>query len=299
MALAKIYTQKKARDIVSLWVNEISQQDLEPSLIEDFIDLATIDVAEILNGATIPDYGRTSTLNDVASSFVATVIALGAGYTFADTTIAHTSHGLTAADVGKRIVFWDNTADPVVNMAIAHIKSITDTNNFVVTDANTSADITSPNCDYAVFTEHSASFLDISGLKFSHIGMIRDANNGEWIEVTNKEFQKLSDFTQKQNNIYYYRHGESIFIYEGTSASALGTITLEYFSYPTLPSAETDFLDIRDIYIPLVIAKTKNYVYEHLDKTPPEALTGIIAQKTAAIREANIKEKATADARSN
>lgn len=289
--LAKIYTQKKARDILSLWVGEISQQTLEPSLLEDFLDLATLDVAEVLNGATIPDYGRTTILNDSTSSYLAAIVT-EASYLHTTRTIGKVAHGYTTSvDVGKRIAFWNTTDDPVTHMSIAQIESITDVDNFVVSPANLVSSISAPNCDFGVFTAHQTSTLSIASLKFSHLAMIRDTNNGEWIEKKNKEFQNLANYTQFQENIYYYRHGESIFIYEGTSASTIGTITLEYFGFPTLPSVETDYLDIRDIYVPLVIAKTKNYVYEHLQRTPPEALSSIIAQKTQQIRDANLSEK--------
>jgi len=284
MALSKIYTLKKVRSILQRWLNELDKSKLDPTMVDDLINLATIDTAEILNGAKIPDYGKTANLSDAASS-LSTSIVTGATYTNSTRKVTKTTHGFTSASIGRRIAAWVSTT----RIVVAEIESIVDVDNFITTKAL--GDDAAGTLNYAVFSAHSGLNLDLSSLKMDKIEKLVDSINGEVLLTPSKHFDNLDGFDEKQSNIFYYQHGETIFLYQGTSVASIGTLTLHYYGYPALPASETDYLDIRDKYIPLVIAKAKNYLYEHLEMSVPKELLSQIDQKTASIRGSNLEEK--------
>lgn len=288
--LARIYTLGKVLSIVILWLKKENQQELDPELVKDFINLACIDVAEILSGAGSDDYGKTATLSDQASSETTTIVT-GASYTDGTKTVTKTSHGLTSADVGKRIAMWVSTT----RAAITEIASITDDDNFTtVKSLNASV---SGTLNYAIFSAHSTTNVDLSSYKIANITKIYDSTNKECVKVGDKNFDNIYRFTQKQNKVFWFKHGQSLFLHKGTSVDAFGTLTMYYNSYPQEVTEEADYLDIRDYYIPLVVAMAKNYCLEHLGITAPESLTNVITSKTREIRENIQREKALAEAK--
>jgi len=84
-------------------------------------------------------------------------------------------------------------------------------------------------------------------------------------------------------------------LYQGTDVAAIGDLLMTFNSYPQKTEEDDDTLDIRDMYVPLVILKAKNFCVEHLGLTAPESLTNAIDQKSREIRENIIKEKEIAN----
>ncbi len=284
--LGKIYTLKMVKNTVILWLKKENQQDLDPDVVAGFANLATLDVAEIISGAGSDDYGKTASITDQAASATATIVQ-SATYTDTTRNILKTAHGLTAADIGKRIALWLSTT----RAAIAEIESITDVDNFIITKA-----LGAPGTvNYAVFSAHSTENIDLSVYKISNITKLTDSISKEVIKVGDKEFDNLARFDEKQNKIYWFKHGQYLYLYKGTNVAAYGDLTLWYNSYPQRVTEDTDFMDIRDNYIPLVIAKTKNMCLEHLGLAAPESLTNLIDQKTREIRESILREKGLID----
>jgi hypothetical protein len=282
--LGKIYTLKKVRSIIARWVRKETQEELDPVLIDDFIMLAVMSVSEILSGAGSDDYGKTAIIADAASSLSLARIA----GTYTDTTrsVNDTGHGLTAADVGRRVFLYNDGDDRYV---ITVIQSITDANNFVVEHAMGG----DGSISYILFSPHSTTNIDISNYKIANITKIDDSISREVIKVGDKVFDNLYRFDEKQNKCYWYKHGQYIFLYKGTEVANFGTLTLYYNSYPQIFDAndENEFLDMRDTFADLYIAKAKIYCLEHLQITAPESLTNLIEQKSKEAREQILREK--------
>jgi hypothetical protein len=290
--LGKIYTLKKVRSIISRWLKKETQEDLDPVLIDDFIMLAVLGVSEILSGAGSDDYGKTQIISDASSSYVALGLT-GGSYDYLTRTITKNGHGLTSADIGKRIVFWDATGSPITKIAIAEIKSITSLNAFIVSDSNTTVNISAGNCSYAIYSAFSNTNIDISNYKIANITKIVDSISKEVIKVGDKVFDNLGRFDEKQNKCYWYKHGQYIFLYKGTDVASFGTLTLFYNSYPQIfdQTYEDEFIDMRDNFADLYIAKAKVYCLEHLQITAPESLTNLITQLSSNAREQILRER--------
>ena len=291
MALSKSYTRAIIAGLVRDLADEIAPNKIQPDTLYAIINNNTLDIAEQLNGASAPDYGETSVISDAASSYVATVKGSG-GYTYSTRTITEVGHPIVTADVGKRIVFWDATADPSTKVAIAQIESITDADNFVVTVANGVSDITTPNCDYAVFSRHSTTNVDLSSLKIDKIIKVVDATEGLVSEKKDLEFENLSNNTMYVNSVFYNYYGETLFLFKGSSVSAWGTLTLYYYRLPAFVTADGDYIDMKDNYIPLLIDKCYIDVYARGKMQPPQTILDNIKNATANIRSINAEKEA-------
>src|SRR5574338_226413 len=129
MALSKTYTLKKLRSLIRVLVKEIAPSSIQDEIIEEILNYKTLELAEMLNGAALPDYANTSVVSDAASS-VSTSVITGGTYTNSTRTITSALHGYTVADIGKRIVIYHSG-----RMGVAQIESITSVNAFVITKA--------------------------------------------------------------------------------------------------------------------------------------------------------------------
>src|SRR5690606_28364064 len=111
-------------------------------------------------------------------------------YTDATRNIQQAGHNLTSADVGKRTSIWIGAT----RAAIAEIELIIDSANFRISKALGIDGI----ANYAVFSAHSSSTVDISSFQLSNITKIYDSINKEIIKVGDKEFDNLYRFDEKQ-----------------------------------------------------------------------------------------------------
>ena len=262
MPLNKTHTLADVESMVRILANEIAPDKIQPDTIKDLTNKNQFNLCEMLNGALAPDYEDTAVLSDAASSYAVSLISTGAGYAYATRTITTVAlHALTSADIGKRIVFFDQTTDPAGKVAIAQIESITSTYAFVVTAANGVADITSPNCDYAVFSAHSAAYLDLSAIKIDKIIKVKDSTSGLVSPKPSYDFENLT-IKGYVNSVFYNHSGEKLFLFKGSSVSAWGTLTLYYYRLPTPVSATTDYLDVKEKYFSILIDMIKLEVYE-------------------------------------
>lgn len=296
MALSKDYTLKILRGIVILWQQKLSISELDTDLVDDFINLAVGDTFQEQADQIMEDYGRTQILADASAAFNAAAVQTGV-FTTLTKNILKTAHGLTATDIGKRIIMGKSvTGTGVVSyLTIANIVSIIDADNFTVSHT--------PGIDiptggpantffYALLPSHSSASLDLSGLHLYRVRKLIDSISGEVIEVQDaREFENLSRYPQKQNKIYFYVHGETIHLFKGSNITAYGTLTLHYFGYPAKPATEDDYLDIKDYHIPVVIQKTQNYIIAHLSRQSINAFDPGSASKSEKTREIQASSK--------
>lgn len=279
--LGKLFTLDGLVQTISLWLKKETEKELDPQFLKKLINLATMDVAEIISGAGSDDYGRTAVISDQASS-VSTSIVQSATYTDTSKNILKTTHGLTAADVGKRIAVWIGTT----RITIAEIATIEDVDNFTITKALG----TDGTVNYAVFSAHSTTNVDLSTYQLSNITKIVDSTNYEVKKVGDVEFDNLHRFDTNSDKVAYFKHGQTLFLWSGDDVT-LGTLTMFYNGYPQETTEDDDYMDIRDMYIPLVIAKAKNYAMEHLGMITPDVMQQIIDRKTSEVRENIQREK--------
>jgi hypothetical protein len=288
--LGKLFTMNDIVTDITLWVRKETQKDLDSNFVKNLVNYAVADVAETLSGAGSHDYSKDVNISDAASS-ATTLIVQSATYTDATRNVLKTTHGLVAADIGKRIAIWIGTT----RAAIAEIESITDVNNFVITKAlggNGTA-------NYAVFSSHSSTTINLSQYRISNVTKVYDSINKEVVEHGDKDFDNIYRFPTKQNKCYYNVRGQYMYLYKGTDVSAFGDLTMTFNGYPQITTEDDDNLDIRDMYIPLVILKAKNFCLEHLGQTAPESLTNAIDQKSREVRENIQREKEIAAKKNN
>lgn len=289
MALSKLYQLKDAVEIISLWLKKEIQRELDPEFVKLLINLATLDIAEIISSAGADDYSQDVDIAPDTSSIVTTFVT--ATYANTTKTITKVGHGLTAGDIGKRIAVINSTTS-LTKLLIAQIVSITSPDAFTIslpygTDGAVS---------YAVFPSYLYNVaVDLTQYNFAGITKVYSDINKEVLAVGDVEFDNLYRFPTKQNKCYYNVRGQKMYLIKGSSVANFGNLTITYNRNPNKVVNDNDYLDIRDNYVPLVILKAKNYCMEHLGLTAPETLTNVIDQKTRDIREGILREKEVAN----
>lgn len=270
MALSKNYTLQQLRGMLILWMQELNISSLDPDLVEDFINLATLDSFADLKDTIFELYGRSTNPVDSGAAFSATTIG-NATFTHSTKTIYRsTGHGLLNSDIGKRVVFCEHLATPdrITYITIANVVSITDSTHFVVSHSPGLNLPVSANFFYQVLPRHSELQIDLSSLRIYKIRKLYDDINGEYVEVKDaRDFENLYKYPQKQNKIYFYQNGEIVKLYKGTNIAAFGTIAMDYFGYPAFPALETDYIDFPDQHIGLIIQKAQDYIISHKSKS--------------------------------
>lgn len=275
MALSKIFTVGNVVNTVLLWLKQEMQHELEPNLVRNFANLAVIEEAEKVSVHS-DDYGKTADVTDAASN-VSTTIITGANYVDSTRVVTKATHGLVTADVGKRIILQTAT-----RVGIAWIESITDDDNFVVTNAF-GVDIADNSLSYIVLSHHSTSTIDLSSYKIMNIVKLYSSVHKEIPKLGDIEADNIerNDF-KVENKVYWYKHGEFIFLVVPSGVS-IGSLKLFYNSYPEKKTLDTEYFDIRDNYIPQVIKRTKIYCLDHLGLTPPASLDQVIEAESKSL----------------
>lgn len=108
------------------------------------------------------------------------------------------------------------------------------------------------------------------------------------------EFENLLDITQKNKEVYWYLFGEKLYFLNRYESIALvtdwGHLKVYYNRFPVKLSVDNadrlgDTLDVRDAFVDLTLAKAKTYIYEELERIPPESLTSVIEAGINSIKE--------------
>lgn len=284
MALSKSYTFGIIESHLRVLVDEIAPSKILNDTIMAIVNKNTLDIAEMLNGATIPDYGQTTALADAAGS-AGTPIISNAAYTNSTKRVTYIGHELTSSDIGRRITLFGDSG--LANyMGIGTVAAIISSSVFEVSFA-LGADIPSSSLYYVVLPAHSAAFLDLSALKVDKISKVVDSINGLLSERQDLTFEGLANNNQMTRGVFYNHFGEYLYLYKGSNVTSWGTLTVYYYRLPTLVTQTTDYIDMKDKYIPLLIDKSKLDIYELAKLAPPKELTQTVEAKTQLIRQAN------------
>jgi len=313
MAKSKVYTYQKLGDMLRDFLKEVAPDNVQPLALNEYISLGVLDLCERLNSASAPDYLKTAVLNE--SSKTPTPV-LCTSFTHSTKTFTKTAHGLTSADIGKRLVASvTDLTTATIDYLLTQIVSITSVNAFVVADSFGENKITSGALDvsYGVLplTAYTTNKLDcdISTINLDRIIKITDSVNGLVNPAGDAEIEGISYYSAslpgnslKQGNVWFTQNGETVSFYKGTSVSTYGTLTMFYYEQPILLGTNDpliNYIDVRDKFIPLLFAIVKNMLYEQLQKQAPDSLTNMILAKTADIRASNKEETAAIKARAN
>jgi hypothetical protein len=147
-----------------------------------------------------------------------------------------------------------------------------------------------PDYGTSVVVTQTAGVIDLSTYRIESITKLVDSTNGECIQKDAHEIENISNVPQAASNIYYNNYGEQIFLKKGSSVASYGNLTLFYIRVPVKANADTDYIDLRDKYIDLLINQAKIMVYEQSSVSVPDSLMQSVKSNIAAIRSNNIQE---------
>lgn len=296
--LSKYWTIKKIKDYLRVLINELAPDKIQELALDEIIFLNLSDLVEMLNGASAPDYGVVANVNPINGRMVATNQWKTANsYDYSTGIVTKTSHGLTQNDIGKLILTQGTDRSAASDYYFySDIVEIIDNNNFRINPAPDFSSI-----QYIIFGKYTGTYVDLTQLSYAVDKIIKlvDSINGLCIPVGDFEFQGLANNTLKQNNVFYNHYGDKLLIYKGSNVATLGSLSLYYYRQPIRWSSDNDYIDLKDKYMNLLIAKCKNSIYEFLKIAPPEALSNYIEQKTQAIRQITLEESQLLQARTN
>ncbi len=299
--LSKYWTIKRIKDYLRVFINELAPDKIQELALDEIIFLNLSDLVEMLNGASAPDYGVVTNVNPINSRLANSVDIKTGTFNSGAGTITRNNHGLNNSSIGRHILIWGTDRfNPARQVYFySEISEIINDNVFKIYPTNNS--ITDDQIYYLVFGKYSDTYVDLSTLAYGVDKIIKlvDSINGLCIPVGDFEFQGLSNNTLKQNNVFYNHFGDRLLLYKGTNVATLGSLTLYYYRQPLRWSNDNDYIDLKDKYINLLVAKCKNSIYEFLKLAPPEGLSQYIEQKTQAIRQITLEEQQLLNMRSN
>jgi len=296
MSISKNYTLKKIKSLLRILTRQLGVKSLQDKEITSIVNYNLLDLAALLNGAQNPFYQDKTVLADAASSASTPVIA-SASYANATKRITHTGHGITSADIGKRIALLGDSG-LAHYMGIGTVTAIISTSIFEVSFA-LGADIAINYLSYVVLPAHSSSFLDLSTLKIHKIVKLVDSINGEVAPAGDSDFEKLADFDEYSESVCYNHVGETLELFKGSDVASWGTLTLHYYRTPNLLSADTDYVDLKDDYIGLLIDKCKLVIYEIAKQAAPQDLSNSVLMKTKELIQSSANQVAGIEQRAH
>ena len=281
--LSKVWTLKALKDVIRNLVNEIAPDKLQGLMLDDYFNLAVSDVAEMLNDASQPDYGVSQVISTVTPYYGVTT---SGAYTRVGKIITKSAHGLTSADIGKLMFIFDGQG---YDAGVTYITGITDSGHFTVSSdfGDNLAGIS-----YYVFNAIAdVSTFDLANLTYSFDKIIKLVSNtyGLIPEKKDLEFENITNLNQWVNSIVFNQFGNEISLKKGSGVTSMGAITLYYYRQPIPMTADGSYIDVRDKYVPLILAKVKSYVYEQLGSIP-SSITADIESRTQEIRKLNLEE---------
>lgn len=283
MSLSKSFQFSYIESLLRVLTKQVALDNIQSTTLQKIVNKNTLDIAEMLNGATAPDYGSTQVLGDAAINYSSPYI-IGAPYTYnaSTKTVTKSAHGFTDTDIGKRIIVYFSS--PIDSLAISTIEDITDINNFTLADSFSGYTAIS---SFALLSAHSGTNLDLSSLKIDKIIKVVDSTNGLVGPTPDFAFENLAGIDDYDDSVFYNHFGESLLLFKGSNVSAWGTLTVYYYRLPVLVSADADYIDMKDKHIPLLIDKCKLELYELANMMPPKELSQSVESKTQLIRQAN------------
>lgn len=110
------------------------------------------------------------------------------------------------------------------------------------------------------------------------------------IEVTQEQFDNLKNIIQNRSGtIFWARNGNNINFYSGDLTIG-ATLDFWYVAYPKKITIGTDYLEVKDPFIGLVLAKTKLKIYEMINSKPPDTINLAVNAQILEMRNAGLTD---------
>ena len=92
--------------------------------------------------------------------------------------------------------------------------------------------------------------------------LVGEADNTEIIAVLTDatEYNYLSDYPQAEDDVFWYRDGEIIYMFKGSDITLFDTAVLHYNRIPEKAILDATYIDLSDRFIPLLIEKVLGVV---------------------------------------
>jgi len=287
MSLNHYYTFSKIKSLLRVLADEIGVNKIQDATIMEIVNANVFDIAEQLNGSLAPDYSVTATLTDAATHYSDAEVLMDS-YVNATKTVTKTAHGLTTADIGRRVILHSEIPGYA---GVSTIASVPSTSTFTIADTQ-HASLSGGAAYYFVLSRHTSTYLDLSALKIDKIVKLVDSVKGLVAEKKDLAFENLTNIDDYDNSVFYNHLGESLYLFKGANVSTWGTLTLHYYRLPNAVTADADYIDLKEKYIKLLLGSCKLDIYELAQKQAPKELTQSVESKTAAIRQTNLEKEA-------
>lgn len=110
------------------------------------------------------------------------------------------------------------------------------------------------------------------------------------VEVTQEQFDNLKNIKQNTTGtIFWARNGNDINFYSGDLTIG-ATLDFWYIAYPKKITIGTDYLEVKDPFIGLVLAKTKLKIYEMINSKPPDTINSAVNNQILEMRNAGLTD---------
>jgi len=166
--LSKNYTLSYVESMLRVLVDEIGKDKIQPRTVKKIVNLRTLALAQLLNGAQDPFYQRTIEVNLASSQYTST-IRTGKTITIGGL-ITDTGHGKTSADIGKRIVMHDTAGTKIGISTITSVPSV----DTIQVSPGLGATITGT-LAYGLLTQHDGSVISLSAYSIANIVKLEDS----------------------------------------------------------------------------------------------------------------------------
>lgn len=274
--LSKSYTFSYIESLLRVLVNELGKDKIQAKTVLKLVNLKTRSLAQLLNGAQDPFYQKTVDVT-LAASKVTSTVRTGKGITAANY-ISDVSHGLTVADVGKRVVVVDTAG---TKAGLFTIVSIYDVNNFVVDPGFSTAIVGT--IDYAVLSQHDGTNVDLSSYSIANIVKLEDSVNGFITPAGYNEISMIASLDDNSESVFYNHSGEVLILKKGSDVSTWGTLSLTFNRNPDEVTTGSDYIDMKDEYVPLLVDMVKLDMYQLANADAPPALSTGVENKVQSI----------------
>ncbi|MGV8131549.1 MAG: hypothetical protein ACP5N7_05620 [Candidatus Pacearchaeota archaeon] len=283
--LQQTYSRDDLTSLFRVLARSLDYNKIMDDTLWSIINKNTTKIFELLSGASLLKYAERINVTDLVSNYANSVT--GATYTKSTKKIAKASHGLSSSSLKKRILLY-GTISSVPVAGITTITKIDSINDFTVADAIFSGNIA--DLSYSVLSHHSSSYLDVSSLNIDKINKLVCSINKNISEVPTNDFEDLSDAYTK--SCFYSYEGGFIYLFKGSEVSTFGTLTLSYNRLPILPTSGSEYIDLEEKHIPLLIDLCSLEIYAIAGKEAPIGLSSGAENLTKELREANLSKKA-------
>ena len=293
-----------ARDVLSM-VRELTKTTEQQKVLVDqgrfFFNTALSEIVSLLNGSLDPAYFVSEIIAPVADTDQL-VIDTSGGIPTEVNSINASTNVITIApaaspvfQVGNLIIvtFYDSTV-PAMRKWTGKITSVDGTGKIgtytVIAGSDATMGATAEGTLTILRTNSTLSY-DMSGLGNSvdKVVQIWDSTYGQCVYVEPGAFFSLGrtgwEHQSYKSDIVWTQLGNTVYFKNGASVVTPGTKTIVFQRQPTYPTAydDTEYVDLADKHVPLLVKRIFTYVIMQLENDIPKNLAQEMQMDYAAI----------------